>query len=256
MHHLFYPGLFSKILSLGGRVWGFLVPRRSLKGRLLVPLGAGLATLAAPPVQANLTPLWGFWTVLRFSDLYQAKYLSFLPFYSIFYGCIIATSLVILRRRIPALKCSELLNPILASTVQSTSLGFFLSFVFYFFIKNSYYGFFDPERGLFALTRGRELCFGITWAIFLSFFSFIIAFSMEKRALYKAFWEKDWRERGISTDQIDRSCLYTTGAYHIFFMLTALLVSLHRGDLSIHPQQPLSSKSRVLFPFCNTKGRA
>jgi len=142
-------------------------------------LWAFLLNVFILPVQANLTPIWGWWTFLHFKELsMHSGYVFFFPGYALFYGLITLMCCLIIRWRIPALTFFDLFKNVLSSTLISTFIGFFLSFPAYYLIKTSYWGFFDPTYGAVNdSSPAGILLFGVMWALFLGVFSFALSYS-------------------------------------------------------------------------------
>lgn len=89
------------------------------------------------PVHANLTPIWGWWTFLRFKDLPQhSGYVFFFPRYALLYGLMTVMTTLIIRSRIHVLTFIDLFKNILISTFASTFLGFFSVFSSILFDRN------------------------------------------------------------------------------------------------------------------------
>jgi|LauGreDrversion4_2_1035121.scaffolds.fasta_scaffold21979_4 hypothetical protein len=64
----------------------------------------------------------------------------------------------------------------------------FLSFLAYYLIKISYYGFFDPTRGVIQDNSPVGiLLFGVMWALFLGVFSFAISYKSRKNLFDDGF---------------------------------------------------------------------
>jgi hypothetical protein len=187
------------------------------------------------PVHANLTPIWGWWTFLRFKELsIRSGYVLFFPGYAIFYGLMTLMCCLIIRWRIPALTFLDLFKTVLISTLSSTLFGFFLSFPSYYLIKVSYYGFFDPIHGAIKDNSPMViLLFGVMWALFLGVFSFVLSYRAEKRFLMKDFENNHWENRGVTKNQLKIACLYSSGLSHIVFLTLTLLVGIFRGDFNI-----------------------
>ena len=186
------------------------------------------------PVHANLTPIWGWWTFLRFKELStHSGYVFFFPGYALFYGLITLMCCLIIRWRIPALSFFDLFKNVLSSTLLSTFLGFFLSFPAYYLIKISYYGFFHPTYGVI---KGNSpmgvLLFGLMWALFLGVVSFALSYKAEKHILMMDFEKNHWENKGVSKNQLNTVCLYSSGLSHIFFLTITLLVGIFRGDFN------------------------
>ena len=186
------------------------------------------------PVHANLTPIWGWWTFLHFKQLSRgAGYVLFFPGYAIFYGLMTLMCCLIIRWRIPALKFLDLFKNVLSSTLLATFTGFLLSFPAYYLIKTSYYGFFDPTYGVITDTSPLGvLLFGLMWALFLGVLSFALSYKIEKNFLMQDFEKNHWENRGVTKNQLNTACLYSSGLAHIFFLTITLLVGIFRGDFN------------------------
>ena len=47
------------------------------------------------------------------------------------------------------------------------------------------------------------------------------------------FESNHWENRGVTKNQLDIACLYSSGLSHIFFLTLTLLVGIFRGDFNI-----------------------
>ena len=141
---------------------------------------------------------------------------------------------LIIRWRIPALKFFDLFKNVLSSTLLATFTGLFLSFPAYYLIEISYYGFFDPTYGVITDTSPLGvLLFGVMWALFLGVVSFALSYKIEKNFLMMDFEKNHWENRGITKNQLNVACLYSSGLSHVFFLTLTLLVGIFRGDFNI-----------------------
>ncbi len=194
-----------------------------------------LNLFAIMPVHANLTPIWGWWTFLHFKELStHSGYVFFFPGYALFYGLMTLMCCLIIRWRIPPLAFFDLFKNVLSSTLISTFLGFFLSFTAYYLIKTSYYGFFHPIYGAIKDNSPMSiLLFGVMWALFLGVFSFALSYKAEKYFLMRDFEKNHWENKGVTKNQLNVACLYSSGLSHIFFLTLTLLVGIVRGDFNI-----------------------
>jgi hypothetical protein len=206
-----------------------------LRGASMTLLWGFLLNMFILPVHANLTPIWGWWTFLHFKELSRhSGYVFFFPGYALFYGLMTLMCCLIIRWRIPALTFFDLFKNVLNSTLISTFIGFLLSFPAYYLIEKSYYGFFDPTHG--AIQNNSPvgiLLFGVMWALFLGVFSFALSYKREKRSLMLDFEKNHWENKGVTKNQLNIACLYSSGLSHVFFLTLTLLVGIVRGDFNI-----------------------